>query len=93
MDVLTSRTGKRNQRALQFDVCCKVTDQISTVVGGVCILKKVYANLHLLASQKEKIAIQICWSYWLKRAALEQLKNMHFAWATFIAPQDMAFQS
>ena len=28
-----------------------------------------------------------------KFGALEQLKNMHIAWVTFILPQDMAFQS
>ena len=36
---------------------------------GVCILKKGYTNLHLLASQNKKdIAIQKIWKYWLKRS-------------------------
>ena len=37
-----------------FNLMCVVRLLIVTVVAGVCILKKGYANLHLLASQKEK---------------------------------------
>ena len=76
MDVLTSNTGKRNQSG----ECCEAIDQ-NFDCG--CILKKGYTSLHLLASPN---------NYWLKRAALEQLKNMHIAWATCILAPDMASQ-
>ena len=80
IEVLTSSIGKRN-RIAQFDVCCEAIDQN---FDWGCILtlhpQKGLSKFAPISKSKQYIYIQKIWNYWLKRAALEQLR---------ILPQDM----
>ena len=59
---------ERGTKTLQIDVCCEAIDQI---FDCGCVLKKCYANLHILTSLNKEITIQKNWNYWLKNQQLK----------------------
>ena len=78
----------------RFNLMCvvRLLIKISTVVVGVCILKKGYASFHLLVNQKEnKLQYRNARITGLLKRSLRATEKYAYCLATFILPQEMAF--